>query len=174
MHFPDQLLTEFDFSFTGLALDANEQFSKVDNVLLFVLAEKTVVEFHCVLDSLLLVEIVHIQLHRTRILPVWWMTKSSNVWSIWARLPNRTDSRSGSGTSFRLRTRLRCSNLTGLGGCPMFFRWSSIQYFFSFFYGNFTHILKNEKFKTLRFQIPLSFSPRKSLQICPLMPRATF
>ncbi len=70
MHFPDQLLTEFDFSFTGLALDANEQFSKVDNVLLFVLAEKTVVEFHCVLDSLLLVEIVHIQLHRTRILPV--------------------------------------------------------------------------------------------------------
>jgi hypothetical protein len=70
VHFPDQFFTEFDFGFTGLALDANEQFSKVDDELLFVLAEKTMVEFHGVLDSLLLVEIVHIQLHRTRILPV--------------------------------------------------------------------------------------------------------
>lgn len=32
MHFSDQFFAEFDFGFTGLALDANEQFPKVDDV----------------------------------------------------------------------------------------------------------------------------------------------
>ena len=113
--------------------------------LLFVLAEKTMVEFHCILNSFLLVKVVHIELDRTRILPVWWTTKSSNVWSILAILQNREEPRSGLRKSFRLLTRLRCSNLMGLGGCPMFFRWSSILYFFSFFYGNFKLFLKKRK-----------------------------
>lgn len=119
--------------------------------LLFVLAEKAMIEFHCILESFLFVEVVHIELNRTRILLVWWRTKSLNVWSIWARLQNREEFRLELGKSCRPRTRLGCLNLWGLGGCPMFFRWSSILYFFSFFYGNFKHILKKRKNQTLSF-----------------------